>query len=151
MSSSQIQDQKYNLLTIADQFLTPDQLKQKRIQKMQKTAANLREEKKKALALAKETLENLKSSDNIADHMLELYVERKSLLERMDSRKKDKEDFSKRGTVQAAKRMQIIAELGKEEKLQDDEPNTFGMDDNDWNVYKDIQKNCFSEDEEDDQ
>ena len=25
------------------------------------------------------------------------------------------------------------------------------MDDNDWNVYKDIQKNCFSEDEEDDQ
>ena len=49
--------------------------------------------------------------------------------------------------------MQIIAELGKEEKLQDDknETNTFGMDDNDWNVYKDIQKNCFSEDEEDDQ
>lgn len=25
------------------------------------------------------------------------------------------------------------------------------MDDNDWNVYKDIQKNNFSEDEEDDQ
>jgi hypothetical protein len=37
--------------------------------------------------------------------MMELYVERKNLLDRMESRKKDKEDFSKRGTAQAAKRM----------------------------------------------
>ena len=49
--------------------------------------------------------------------MLDLYVERKNLIERMESRKKDKEDFSKRGTAQAAKRMQIIAELGKEEQV----------------------------------
>jgi hypothetical protein len=104
-------------LGIADQFLTPDQLKQKRIQKMQKTASIIRDEKKKAVALARENLETLKSSENISGHMLELYTNRKTLLERMDSRKKEKEDFSKRGTVQAAKRMQIIAELGKEEKL----------------------------------
>ena len=114
---------------------------------MQKTAAVLRDEKKKAIALAKVHLENLKTPENIANHMLDLYVERKNLIERMESRKKDKEDFSKRGTAQAAKRMQIIAELGKEEQVQE---TTFGMDDNDWNVYKDIQKNCFSEDEEDD-
>jgi len=31
--------EKYNLLDTDDQFLTPDQVKQKRIQKMQKTAA----------------------------------------------------------------------------------------------------------------
>jgi actin-related protein 5 len=115
---------------------------------MQKTAAVLREEKKKAVALAKVHLQNLKTSENIANHMLDLYVERKNLLERMESRKRDKEDFSKRGTAQAAKRMQIIAELGKEEQVQE---SSFGMDDNDWNVYKDIQKNCFSEDEEEDQ
>jgi actin-related protein 5 len=58
--------------------------------------------------------------------------------------------------------MQIIAELGREEKNNDNDDmnikrgpdhsnDTFGMDDNDWNVYKDIQKNNFSEDEEDDQ
>jgi hypothetical protein len=45
--------------------------------------------------------------------------------------------------------MQIIAELGKEEKNNenddgnnrrniDQSKDTFGMDDNDWNVYKDI-------------
>lgn len=43
--------------------------------------------------------------------------------------------------------MAIIAELGKEEVA---ESKDFGMDDNDWNVYKDIQKSNFSEDEEDD-
>lgn len=80
----------------------------------------------------------------------------------MEDRKKQREDYSKRGTIQAAKRMQIIAELGKEEKNNenddgntkrnlDQSKDTFGMDDNDWNVYKDIQKNNFSEDEEDDQ
>lgn len=57
--------------------------------------------------------------------------------------------------------MQIIAELGREEKNNDNDDgntkkgpdhsnDTFGMDENDWNVYKDIQKNNFSEDEEDD-
>ena len=46
-SSSQALDQKYHLVNIADAFLTPDQLKQKRIQKMQKTAHLMREEKKK--------------------------------------------------------------------------------------------------------
>ena len=66
---------------------------------MQKTAASLREEKKKALALAKVHLQNLKTSENIANHMLDLYIERKNLLERMEARKKDKEDFSKRGTA----------------------------------------------------
>jgi hypothetical protein len=45
--------------------------------------------------------------------------------------------------------MQIIAELGREEKNNDNDDmnikrgpdhsnDTFGMDDNDWNVYKDI-------------
>jgi hypothetical protein len=43
----------------------------------------------------------------------------------MEDRKKQREDYSKRGTIQAAKRMQIIAELGKEEKSnENDDGNT---------------------------
>lgn len=42
------EEDKYNLLTIPDDKLTPEQLKQKRIQKMHKTAALLRAEKKEA-------------------------------------------------------------------------------------------------------
>lgn len=59
--------------------------------------------------------------------------------------------------------MQKLAELGKEEKLTGipgtiieqqkvaGERDTFGMDDEDWDVYRDIQKDTFSEDDEEDQ
>lgn len=73
----------------------------------------------------------------------------------MHDRKKQKDDFSKRGTVQSHKRMQIIAELGDEEQFSPNKPektrDNFGVDDEDWDVYRDIQKDGFSEDEEDDQ
>jgi hypothetical protein len=60
--------------------------------------------------------------------------------------------------------MQKIAELGKEEKLKnpdipesaliskskDTTRDNFGLEDEDWDVYRDIQKDGFSEDEEDD-
>lgn len=74
LTSSQIMDQKFNLLERADQFLTPEQIKQKRIQKMQKTAAVLREEKKKAQAEAKENLQLLKTSDKKLTYLKDLYV-----------------------------------------------------------------------------
>jgi hypothetical protein len=39
-------EERFNLLEIADEFLSPEELKKKRIQKMQKTAALIREERK---------------------------------------------------------------------------------------------------------
>ena len=39
------------------------------------------------------------------------------LLSRINNRQKEREDFGKRGTQITQKRMQKIAELGKEEKL----------------------------------
>ena len=94
-------DQKYNLLSIADAFLTPDQLKQKRIQKMQKTAAVLREQKKKAVSEAKQKLESLKKSKNKNSYLRGLYSKRLELLDRMQDRAKKREEFSKRGTAHA--------------------------------------------------
>lgn len=83
----------------------------------------------------------------------------------MSDRKKNREEFAKRGTHQAHQRLKILVELGKDKdgNTDDDYQNeamgrvttandeTFGMDDDDWNVYRDIQKDRFSEDEEDDQ
>lgn len=54
--------------------------------------------------------------------------------------------------------MQKIVELGKELSLnteqakvnKDTTPDDFGLDDHDWEIYRDIQKDGFSEDEEDD-
>lgn len=88
LTSSQAMDQKYNLLSIADAFLTQEQMKQKRIQKMKKTAAMLRDEKKRLAAEAKEKLESLKNSANKNQYLRGLYIKRKEVLERMQERSK---------------------------------------------------------------
>lgn len=118
---------------------------------MQKTAATLRENKKKVLLEAKQKLEELKSSENKNYYLRGAYLKRKELLERIADRKKQREEFGKRGTQIAQQRMQKIVELGKEEKLtaamlqditlpknKDTTLDNFGMDDEDWHVYKDI-------------
>ena len=160
LSNSQLLDQKYNLLNTADAFLTPEQLKMKRIQKMQKTAAILREEKKKAQSDAKEQLESLKRSCDRNKFLRGLYQKRLEILEKMNEWAKKKEEFSKRGTQQAQQRMQKIVELGKEERQapsvqvkvnKDTTDDDFGLKDQDWEVYRDIQRDGFSEEEEDGQ
>jgi hypothetical protein len=48
-------------------------------------------------------------------------------------------EISKRGSKAAQRRMQVLAELGIEEK-QDlgDKGDNFGKDDEDWDVYREI-------------
>lgn len=65
---------------------------------MQKTAAILREEKKKAYNEAKEELETLKRSNNKNRYLRGLYEKRLDILERMNERARKKDEFSKRGT-----------------------------------------------------
>ena len=91
-----------------------------------------------------------------------MYHQRKDIIERINKRKLQREEFNKRGTHQANQRLKIIVDLGKAEKeggdmaekalaLKKDTTNdNFGVDDDDWNVYKDIQKDRFSEDDDDD-
>lgn len=59
-TTTKTDEEKFNLLDIADEFLTPEQLKQKRIQKMQKTAAVMREEKKQQMKIERDKIEELK-------------------------------------------------------------------------------------------
>jgi hypothetical protein len=56
-------EEKFNLLDIADEFLSPEELKRKRIQKMQKTAAVMREERKLQMKFEREKIEEMKSGD----------------------------------------------------------------------------------------
>ena len=85
------------MLDIADEFLTQEQLKQKRIQKMQKTAGMMREEKKQQMKQERDKIDELKSSDPDA-YLKSLYDKRKEVLDRMAERARRKEQFSKRGS-----------------------------------------------------
>lgn len=54
---------KYHLLDIADEFLKPEEVKQKRIQKMHKTAHTMREKRKAEQEIDKKRIEELKSQN----------------------------------------------------------------------------------------
>ena len=66
----------------------------------------------------------------------------------MQERANKKLEISKRGSKAAHRRMQVLAELGIEEKQAIAGNDNFGQDDEDWDVYREIQKDGFSEDEE---
>ena len=53
-------EEKFNLLDTPDEFLSPEQLKQKRIQKMQKTAQSMREERKALMKVEREKIDEFK-------------------------------------------------------------------------------------------
>ena len=92
-------EKKFHLLDIDDRELTPEQLKQKRIQKMQKSAAVLREQKRLQQEQEREKLESLKRGENKSVYLRELYIKRRDILLRMQDRKKIKDDSGKRGTL----------------------------------------------------
>lgn len=55
------------------------------------------------------------------------------------AKRQRRQDMAKRRTAAAQERMRIISQLAKKEKRDDD----FGMRDEDWDVYKVINKVCI--------
>jgi len=93
-------DDKYALLDIADEFLKPEQLKQKRILKMHKTASVMREKRKKQQEEERKRVEELKTSNKEA-YLASLYDRRQIILERIQDRTKQREEITKRGSKTA--------------------------------------------------
>lgn len=64
---------------------------------------------------------------------------RQEILERRNARRQRRQDMARRRTVAAQERMRLINQLARKEKKDDD----FGMRDEDWDVYKAINKVLF--------
>lgn len=58
------------------------------------------------------------------------------MLERRTLRRQRRQDMAKRGTIASQERMRLISQLARKEKNDDD----FGIRDEDWDVYKVINK-----------
>lgn len=118
--------------------------------------------------IERKRIEELKTQ-NKDQYLANLYERRRLILEKMSKRAKQREEIAKRGSKTAQRRMQMIASLGIEEKqerkratrgaIQNDTPQVperedgnddFGMADQDWDIYREIQKDGFSEEEEED-
>lgn len=69
---------------------------------------------------------------------------RLTIIEKKQNRKQRKQDLAKRRTAAAQERMRLISQLARREKGTDD----FGMRDEDWDVYKTINKETGDSDSE---
>lgn len=65
---------------------------------------------------------------------------RQEILERRLAKRQRRQDMAKRRTAAAQERMRIISQLARKEKRDDD----FGMRDEDWDVYKVINRVCVN-------
>ena len=149
-------ESRWYLLSMPDEDLTEAQIKMKRIQKMQKNAYYSRLEKRENARREKEKIENLKK-ENKEKYLVSLYRNKKEILERLAKYEELKRDMVNRHSKTNMKRMQTLAELGKDSneggsggsstKGEDDD---FGKNDEDWEIYREVNKNNINEEEEED-
>lgn len=87
-----------------------------------------------------------------ADWLAELHSKREEILQRKQARHQQKSEQAKRHTHAAQERMRIISTLARSEKRRkangEEEDDGFGMNDNDWDVYKRI--NRYNDDSDSD-
>jgi hypothetical protein len=67
---------------------------------MQKTAQQMREERKAIMKVEREKIDEIKQSDPDS-YLKQLYYSRKEILDRITERSRRKEEFSKRGSKAA--------------------------------------------------
>ncbi|PSN34515.1 Actin-related protein 5 [Blattella germanica] len=72
---------------------------------------------------------------------------RQELLDRRNARRQRRQDMAKRRTAAAQERMRLISQLARKEKRDDN----FGMRDEDWDVYKAINKEGGDSDSDEEQ
>lgn len=133
-----VTEDRFHLVDIPDEQLTSEQIQEKRGQKMQRAAFLMRQNRKQE----KEKLEKLRN-DNPDAYLNDLHTKRAMLVTKLETRRKQKE--SMQGRARNQRRLKIMAELGDE----NEEDDTFGMNEEDWQVYREIQKDYANEEEED--
>lgn len=147
------EEKRWPLLNITDEDLTDEQLKMKKIQKMQRQAYISRLEKREKQKRERERVEELKQRDP-ESYLVNLYKRKKEIVDRLEKYKSARRDITSRYSKANRGRMMVLAELGKEAKEgKKGEPQTddFGINDEDWEVYRGISRHNLSEDEEEDQ
>ncbi|XP_046989142.1 actin-related protein 5 isoform X1 [Schistocerca americana] len=76
-----------------------------------------------------------------------LRLKRKEMLEKRAARRQRRQDLARRRTAAAQERMRLISQLARKDKRED----TFGMRDEDWDVYKAINKEGGDSDSDEEQ
>ena len=136
--------EKFNLLNIPDEELSPDLIKQKRLQKIQKAARDQRDQRRAKAQEEQQRVERLKTDDPEA-YLQDLYRQRQEILQRVEERKKFKIELQNRNSRVKQTRLRMIIDLGTEGA----DDSNFGAKDHDWDGYRELHNNNQDEEEED--
>jgi hypothetical protein len=153
-------DKRWPLLNIPDEDLSDEQIRLKKLQKMQRNAYISRLEKRESQKREKEKIEELKQKDP-EKYLLNLYIKKKEILEKLKNFKQIRKDLSNRLLKVNMRKMIVLAELSGEgknaneknskKKDKENQVDDFGLNDEDWEIYRGIGRHNISEDEEEDQ
>ena len=157
----------FPLVDTPEDQLTPEQIKEKRKQKLLKANydARMRAKEEKLIELKRHEEEEAKEQKwretDLEGWIAARRSQRDKLLERVKEKKKLKEELSNRKSLASQMRMKNIAALASNEsgrskrrrgatnnRGDDDADDTFGADDGDWSIYRDI---ANASDEEEDE
>eukprot|EP00126_Sphaerothecum_destruens_P015142 Sdes_comp9064_c0_seq1m501 len=142
----------FDLLNVPNSQLNEEQLKEKKRQRFMKNAAAGREKARKLRdQLRMEEEEARKKEDNFRiahreEWLHQIYTRREDIVKRRMQRRRLKQELQNRRSHASKQRMRLIAQQAHEaadlnhSKSRKKKEDTFGLDDEDWSVYRVINK-----------
>jgi len=153
----------FPLLDIPDDQLTPEERNQKRRQKMLKASYEAREKIKKEKEEERLRIEEEKRKEEekrLKDPegwLKNLHKQHEEIVQKIKERKKRKNQLTDRRSQLSQSRMRSIAHLADDEDLapkrrrRGQDEDTFGLNDDDWSIYRAINKDEHSDTEEEEE
>lgn len=147
----------YPLLEIPDEDLDEEGLKQKRQQRLMKSnhdaraRAKAEKEREKARVAEEERLDTERRENDTEGWLQERRIARQDMVQRIKERDRLKADLGNRKSLASQIRMKNIANLASDnpkKRRRGGDDDTFGADDADWGIYRQIATGDQSDDEE---
>ncbi|XP_071948092.1 actin-related protein 5-like [Antedon mediterranea] len=142
----------YDLLGISDEKLTMEMQEKKKRQQVMKTiqetlTKRVKEEVRNRMEEGLKLLEENREEE-FQEWLQNVKSVKQEIVDKRTTRHQKRSKQAKRGTLEAQERMKRLAQLAQDTKKKED---TFGMNDDDWDVYKQVSRDGDDSDSEEEQ
>ena len=147
----------YPLLDVPDDQLDEEGIRQKRQQRLMKSnhdaraRAKAEKEKEKARVAEEQRLDDERREKDPEGWIEERRIARQTMVQRIKDRERLKADLGNRKSLASQMRMKTLANLASDnpkKRRRGGDDDTFGADDADWGVYRQVATGDQSEDDE---
>lgn len=149
----------FPLLDVPDDQLDPDQVKEKRHQRLMKSGlearqrARVEKEAEKTRIADEQRLDDEKREEDLESWLLEKRSNREAIINKIREKERFKADLGNRKSMASQQRMKTLANLAsdqpsrKRRRAVGGDDDNFGANDDDWSVYRTVQQGEVSDSE----